>query len=116
MARGEHLVRADRGFVTGGGLLARLVSPAFSRVLAAIDRRLDHGGLDVTAPGGARHRLGFRSPGPVAVVQLASWMALLRLATSGSVGWYKAWTLREWASPDPVAVFELFSADRKSVV
>ena len=111
MARGEHLVRADRGFATGGGMLARLVSPAFSRVLDAIDRRLDHGGLDVTAPGGGRHRLGFRSPGPSAVVQLSSWMALLRLATSGSVGWYKAWTLSEWSSPDPVAVFELFSAN-----
>jgi cyclopropane-fatty-acyl-phospholipid synthase len=38
-------------------------------------------------------------------------MSLVRLATSGSVGWYKAWTLGEWSSPDPVAVFELFSAN-----
>jgi cyclopropane-fatty-acyl-phospholipid synthase len=35
----------------------------------------------------------------------------VRLATSGSVGWYKAWTLGEWSSPDPVAIFELFSAN-----
>ena len=111
MARGEHLVRADRRFATGGGMLARLVAPAFSRVLGAIDRKLEHGGLDVTAPGGGRHHLGFRSAGPNAVVQLSSWMALFRLATSGSVGWYKAWALGEWTSPDPVAVFELFSAN-----
>jgi cyclopropane-fatty-acyl-phospholipid synthase len=38
-------------------------------------------------------------------------MALARLATSGSVGWYKAWTLGEWASPDPVAIFDSFSAN-----
>jgi cyclopropane-fatty-acyl-phospholipid synthase len=38
-------------------------------------------------------------------------MALVRLALSGSVGWYKAWTLGEWSSPDPVAIFELFSAN-----
>ena len=38
-------------------------------------------------------------------------MALVRLATSGSVGWYKAWTLNEWSSPDPVSVFEIFSAN-----
>jgi cyclopropane-fatty-acyl-phospholipid synthase len=38
-------------------------------------------------------------------------MALLRLATSGSVGWYKAWSLGEWSSPDPVKIFELFSAN-----
>jgi cyclopropane-fatty-acyl-phospholipid synthase len=42
-------------------------------------------------------------------------MALVRLATSGSVGWYKAWTLGEWASPDPVALFELFSANAISL-
>jgi cyclopropane-fatty-acyl-phospholipid synthase len=113
--RGEHLVRADRRFATGGGMLARLVSPAFSRVLDAVDRRLDHGGLDAIVPGGGRHRMGFRSLGPAAVVQISSWMALLRLATSGSVGWYKAWTLGEWASPDPVAIFELFSANAVSL-
>ena len=38
-------------------------------------------------------------------------MALVRLATSGSVGWYKAWTQGEWSSPDPVALFELFAAN-----
>ena len=31
--RGEHLVRADRGFATGGGVIARLIAPAFERVL-----------------------------------------------------------------------------------
>src|SRR5437868_3081420 len=109
--RGEHLVRADRRFATGGGLLARLAAPAFTKVLDEIERRVEHGGLDVTLPGGDRRRLGFRAPGPAATVQIASWMALVRLATSGSVGWYKAWTQSEWSSPDPVGVFELFSAN-----
>jgi deoxyribodipyrimidine photo-lyase len=40
--------------------------------------------------------------------QLNSWLALVRLATSGSVGWYKAWARGEWASPDPVPLFDLF--------
>jgi cyclopropane-fatty-acyl-phospholipid synthase len=62
-------------------------------------------------PDGESRRLGFRAAGPDAVVQVASWMALVRLATSGSVGWYKAWTLGEWMSPDPVTIFELFSAN-----
>ncbi|HKC04039.1 MAG TPA: cyclopropane-fatty-acyl-phospholipid synthase family protein [Sphingomicrobium sp.] len=115
MARGEHLVRADRGFATGGGMLARLFAPALSHVLDEVDRRLDHGGLDTIVPGGGRHRLGFRSPGPAAVVQISSWIALVRLATSGSVGWYKAWALGEWTSPDPVAIFELFSVNAASL-
>src|SRR5437763_10333371 len=109
--RGEHLLRADRGFATGGGTFAWWISPAFDRLIDELDRRIERGGLDATLPDGGKHRLGFRAPGPSAVVQITSWMALVRLATSGSVGWYKAWTMNEWSSPDPVALFELFSAN-----
>jgi cyclopropane-fatty-acyl-phospholipid synthase len=109
--RGEHLVHADRRFATGGGFLARFAAPAIDRVLDDIDRRLRRGGLEATLPNGIKRRLGSNAKGPRAVVHLASWMALVRLATSGSVGWYKAWTLGEWSSPDPVKLFELFSAN-----
>ena len=109
--RGEHLVRADRRFATGGGTLARLTAPAFAKVLDEIDRKLPLGGIEATLPDGAKRRLGFKAAGPNAVVRLNSWLALVRLATSGSVGWYKAWTLGEWSSPDPVTIFELFSAN-----
>ncbi|MEA3081879.1 MAG: cyclopropane-fatty-acyl-phospholipid synthase [Sphingomonadales bacterium] len=109
--RGEHLVRADRGFATGGGLIARFTVPAFSKVLDQIDARLACGGIEAILPGGEQHRLGFHRTGPKALVRISSWLALVRLATSGSVGWYKAWTLGEWSSPDPVTVFELFSVN-----
>ena len=113
--RGEHLVRADRRFATGGGMVARLTAPAIERVLDQIDRRLVHGGIETTLPDGSIRRLGFHAPGANASVRLASWLALVRLATSGSVGWYKAWTLGEWSSPDPVAIFELFSENAVSL-
>jgi len=109
--RGDHLLHADRGFSTGGGALARVVAPAFAKVLDQIDRNLVTGGLDAILPDGEKRRLGFRAKGPHATVRLVSWMSLVRLATSGSVGWYKAWTLGEWSSPDPVRIFELFSAN-----
>jgi len=109
--RGEHLVRADRRFATGGGTLARLAAPAISKILDQIDTRLQRGGIHLTLPDGTEREVGFRSSGPDAVVILHSWMALLRLATAGSVGWYKAWTLGEWSSPEPVDIFELFSAN-----
>jgi cyclopropane-fatty-acyl-phospholipid synthase len=109
--RGEHLVRADRRFATGGGTLARFISPAIDKILADIDRKLVLGGFDAMLPDGSRRRIGFHAPGAHAKIHIASWMALVRLATSGSVGWYKAWTLGEWSSPDPVAIFELFSAN-----
>ena len=109
--RGEHLVRADRGFAVGGGVIARLVSPAFAKVLDQLDKRLVRGGIEATLPDGTRRRIGFHAAGPIAIVDLKSWMALVRLATSGSVGWYKAWALGEWSSPEPVALFELFTAN-----
>jgi cyclopropane-fatty-acyl-phospholipid synthase len=109
--RGEHLVLGDRRFVTGGGLLARLTAPAFAKVLDEIDGRLDCGGIELILPDGSKRRLGFHAVGPAATVHLSTWLALVRLATSGSVGWYKAWTLDEWSSPNPVTVFELFSVN-----
>lgn len=113
--RGEHLVRADRGFATGGGWLSRLAAPSFERVLDDVDRGLEQGGIHATLPGGARRDLGFRRPGPAATVELHSWMALVRLALSGSVGWYKAWERREWSSPDPVPLFDLFMRNAASL-
>ncbi|MEO6359768.1 MAG: cyclopropane-fatty-acyl-phospholipid synthase family protein [Sphingomicrobium sp.] len=109
--RGEHLVRADRAFATGGGLFARLTAPAFSRVLDQFHQRLASGGIEGILPDGSPRRIGFHAPGPTAVVRLNSWMALVRVTTSGSVGLYKAWALGEWSSPDPVALFHLFSAN-----
>ena len=113
--RGEHLVRADRRFATGAGLLGRIAAPGFKRVLDLIHQRLGQGGIEATLPDGSNRRLGFHRPGPVAIVHLRSWMSLVRLATSGSVGWYKAWAAGEWSSPDPVPLFELFMLNGKSL-
>jgi cyclopropane-fatty-acyl-phospholipid synthase len=110
-ARGEHLVHADRTFVTGAGLLGRIAAPAFRRVIDQLHRRLRLGGIHATLPDGSRRDIGFHAPGPAATVHLRSWLALARLATAGSVGWYKSWTLGEWSSPDPVILFELFTAN-----
>ncbi|MDV3256261.1 MAG: cyclopropane-fatty-acyl-phospholipid synthase family protein [Sphingomonas sp.] len=113
--RGEHLVRADRRFATGTGMLGRVAAPGFRRVLDLIHERLDHGGIETTLPDKSARRLGFHRPGPVAKVHLGSWMALVRLVTSGSVGWYKGWAAGEWTSPDPVTLFELFMLNGKSL-
>jgi len=114
-ARGQHLVRADRRFATGDFPLLRPLAPAFRRVLDKVDAGLVQGGIDATLPDGSRRRLGFRTHGPVAVVRLNSWRAMLRLATSGSVGWYKAWEKGEWDSPDPVPLFDLFMRNGRAL-
>ena len=113
--RGEHLVRADRRFASGAGVIGRLAAPGFSRVLDRIHDRLEQGGIDATLPDGSRRRIGFHRPGPLAIVRLHSWLSLVRLATSGSVGWYRAWAAGEWSSPNPVPLFELFMLNGKSL-
>jgi cyclopropane-fatty-acyl-phospholipid synthase len=113
--RGRHLVSADRGFATGGGWLARLAGGRFDQVLDRIDAGLAQGAIEATLPDGRTRRLGGRAPGPVPVVRLHSWSSLVRLMTSGSVGWYKAWERGEWSSPDPVPLFELFMLNGESL-
>jgi cyclopropane-fatty-acyl-phospholipid synthase len=113
--RGSHLLHADRSFVTGAGLLGRLAAPAFARILDQLHERLREGGIHGTLPDGSTRRIGFHAPGPEPVVTLHSWRALVRLATSGSVGWYKAWDLGEWSSPDPVPLFDLFMRNAVSL-
>ena len=52
LQRGKHLVAADRGFATGGGLLARLFAGGFHKLLDRIDAGLAEGRIDATLPDG----------------------------------------------------------------
>ncbi len=110
--RGRHVVVAGARFATGGGALSRLFAPGFRRLLDRIDRGLAAGGIEATLPDGTRRLLGGRAPGPMPVVHVVDWRALVRLAVGGSVGWYRAWEKGEWTSPDPVPLFELFMLNR----
>jgi cyclopropane-fatty-acyl-phospholipid synthase len=113
--RGHHLAVADRRFLTGGSWFARLLAPGFRGALDRIDRGLVWGSVDLSLPDGARRTLGGRGQGPRAEVTLRSWNALVRLAVSGSVGWYRAWAEGEWDSPDPVILFDLFMRNRATL-
>ena len=84
----------------------------FHKALDRIDAGLAAGAIEATLPDGRRRLLGGRAPGPTAVVDIASWRALVRLANGGSAGWYVAWSVGEWSSPDPVALFDLFVRNR----
>ena len=114
-SRGAHLVRSGSSFVNGSGVLGRLFSRGMARLLDQLHEKLEVGGVEVTLPDGSQRRIGFHRDGPVAVVQLNSWYALVRLATSGSIGWYRAWVKGEWRSPDPVPLFALFMANGESL-
>ncbi|MCP3735349.1 cyclopropane-fatty-acyl-phospholipid synthase family protein [Sphingomonas sp. RP10(2022)] len=90
----------------------RALAPIFHRFLDRIDAGLASGAIDARLPDGRRRLLGGRMPGPVPIVTLHRWRALVRLASGGSVGWYKAWADGDWSSPDPVPLFDLFMRNR----
>ena len=114
-SRGAHLVRSGSLFVNGSGVLGRLFSRGMAPLLDLLHEKLEVGGIEATLPDGSERRIGFHKDGPVAVVHLHSWYSLVRLATSGSIGWYRAWTKGEWSSPDPVPLFALFMANGESL-
>lgn len=95
--------------------LRRITALLGHRVLDRIDRGLVAGALEATLPDGTRRRLGGRGNGPVAVVAVRRWRALARLVTGGSIGWYRAWADGDWASPDPVPLFDLFMRNRATL-
>ncbi|MDD3799009.1 MAG: cyclopropane-fatty-acyl-phospholipid synthase [Novosphingobium sp.] len=115
MERGRGLL--DGGNRVGGGLgrLASLWNSGFHRLIDRVDAGLEKGSILARLPDGRVRRLGGRAPGFEAEIDLRSWRALARLATSGSVGWYRAWEEGEWDSPDPVPLFALFMANGEAL-
>lgn len=107
--RGAELVAGGRSIGISPQWLARTWSGGIGRILDRIDAGLARGSIEATLPDGSTRLFGGRASGFQAAVTLNSYRALLRLATGGSVGWYQAWEAGEWESPDPVAIFALFT-------
>ena len=109
--RGTVLLAQGQRYGTRPGAIARLIAPGFRKLIDRIDAGLATGAIHARLPDGTSHHLGGRAPGFQADVHITDWRALLRLATSGSVGWYQGWENGEWTSTDPVALFALVSAN-----
>jgi cyclopropane-fatty-acyl-phospholipid synthase len=117
--RGRHTAPNGQGLGASGGLFLSLLSGFAARRCNALLDRMDAGlvsGLiEGSLPDGSRRMLGGRAAGPAAEMNIRSWRALLRIAMAGSVGLYEGWAAREWDSPDPVQIFDLFVRNRKSL-
>jgi cyclopropane-fatty-acyl-phospholipid synthase len=105
--RGTELAAAGRSLGIGPQWLARAWSGGIERIIARLDAGVVRGSIEGVLPDGSVRMVGGRQPGFNARVILHDMRALLRLATSGSVGLYQAWAVGEWESPDPVALFAL---------
>ncbi|MCW2381881.1 class I SAM-dependent methyltransferase [Sphingobium sp. B2D3C] len=103
------------GAQVGGRFWRALPTRLFQPMLVRVDRGLMRGSLELHLPDGSVRLLGGRKQGFAAIVHLANWRALIRLAASGSTGWYRAWADGDWSSPDPIALFALFGANARSL-
>lgn len=112
---GSHAVGTRKAPSTLVDMLLALAASLFHRALDRVDAGLVRGSIAATLPDGRQRMLGGRAPGPDVLVEIASWRALVRLANGGSAGWYVAWRAGEWTSPDPVALFELFVLNRRTL-
>ena len=110
-SRGRHLTQGGFALQHSGGVLARLLAGGVEPLIDRIDRGIATGSLRAVLPDGSTRVLGGRAPGIEARITVHDYRCVLRLATGGSVGWYKAWELGEWESPDPVQIFALFAAN-----
>jgi cyclopropane-fatty-acyl-phospholipid synthase len=92
-----------------------LMTAGCQRILDRIDGGLIAGSIEARLPDGSVRVLGGRSAGPLAVLDLHRWRALLRMMWSGSIGCYEGWAAGDWSSPDPVPLFELFMRNRTTL-
>jgi cyclopropane-fatty-acyl-phospholipid synthase len=95
--------------------MQRRVGAVFHRVVDRIDAGLAVGQIDIFLPDGSFRVLGGRAAGPSCTVIVRRWRAFVRLARSGSVGWYEGWAAGDWSSPDIVTLFELFARNRTTL-
>ena len=105
------MVGKARSFASADALL----SGSLHKIIDRIDAGLAYGAIEGHLPDGSIRLLGNRAPGPLAIVDLHSWRALLRLVRGGSAGWYEAWAAGEWSSPDLVPLFDLFMRNRATL-
>ncbi len=115
LRRGDQLLDGGRRIASGPGFVARLFAGGVHSLLDRVDRALDRGSLLVRLPDGRIRLLGGRTPGFDAEVILHDWRALLRMSTSGSVGFYQGWEAGEWESPDVVAFCAVIMANTRAL-
>ncbi len=117
--KGRHLTAIEPAQSGGGGLFSSFFDKIAARrcniLLDQMDRGVLVGSVGGSLPDGSRRVLGGRASGPNAEMNIRNWRALLRIGWAGSVGLYEGWLAREWDSPDPVQIFDLFVRNRRSL-
>lgn len=113
--RGSDLLNAGERFARVPGLFSKLAAPGFAAIINAVDTGLERGSMLAHLPDGTTRLLGGRAPGFDVRIDLKDWRALVRLATSGSIGWYQAYEAGEWECDDMVALFAVMGDNARTL-
>jgi cyclopropane-fatty-acyl-phospholipid synthase len=117
--KGRRLTAIECAQSGGGGffysMLDKIAARRCNALLDQMDVGILSGSVEGSLPDGSRRILGGRSTGPNAEMNVRNWRALMRIGWAGSVGLYEGWLAREWDSPDPVQIFDLFVRNRQSL-
>ena len=95
--RSEAAARMPRGF----GLLLRLLGANWT-----------YGRLTVLLPGGARHLLEGRRPGPSATLDIRDYRFARRVLASGDIGFAEGYMVGEWETPDLSGLLEALARNQ----
>ncbi|MEL6709256.1 MAG: cyclopropane-fatty-acyl-phospholipid synthase family protein [Pseudomonadota bacterium] len=113
--RGGDLLSGGDRFASAPGFFSKLFAPGFGAIINAVDAGIERGSMLAHLPDGTTRLLGGRAPGFDAQIELKDWRALLRLATSGSIGWYQAYESGEWESEDHVALYAVMGDNARTL-
>ncbi|MEL6541090.1 MAG: cyclopropane-fatty-acyl-phospholipid synthase family protein [Pseudomonadota bacterium] len=113
--RGGDLLSGGDRFASAPGFFSKLFAPGFGAIVNAVDAGIERGSMLAHLPDGTTRLLGGRAPGFDAQIELKDWRALLRLATSGSIGWYQAYESGEWESEDHVALYGVMGDNARTL-
>jgi len=102
-------------FASAPGFLSKLFAPGFGAIVNAVDAGLERGSMLAHLPDGTTRLLGGRAPGFDVQIEVRDWRALLRLATSGSIGWYQAYEAGEWECADLVSLYALMGDNARTL-
>ncbi|MEO0418031.1 MAG: cyclopropane-fatty-acyl-phospholipid synthase family protein [Pseudomonadota bacterium] len=113
--RGGDLLSGGDRFASAPGFFSKLFAPGFGAIINAVDAGIERGSMLAHLPDGTTRLLGGRAPGFDAQIELKDWRALLRLATSGSIGWYQAYESGEWESEDHVVLYAVMGDNARTL-
>jgi len=113
--RGGDLLSGGDRFASAPGFLSKLFAPGFGAIVNAVDAGIERGSMLANLPDGTTRLLGGRAPGFEVQIVLRDWRALLRLATSGSIGWYQAYEAGEWECDDLVALYAVMGDNARTL-